>query len=125
MRDSYRAIEAKGATVVVIGTGDAAYARDMKDSLNLPFDVLVDDEAVAAAAASIDKGSIKNVLKVKAWTSMVRTMRNGHFVGKPGKRVNQLGATFVIAPGNAVPYEFRDPDTSTHAPLNDVIAAIG
>jgi len=124
LRDAHAEIEAKGATVVVIGTGNAAYARDMKESLSLPFDVLVDDDAAAAEAASIDKGSIKNVLKVKAWTDTISTMRRGHRVGKPGPRVNQLGATFVIGPGNKTRYEFRDPDTSTHAPLRDVLGAL-
>ncbi len=86
--------------------------------------MLVDDDAVAAAAASIDKGSIKNVLKAKAWTGMVRAMRNGHFAGKPGARVNQLGATFVVAPGAEVRYEFRDPDTSSHAPMGAVLSKL-
>lgn len=96
----------------------------MKESLGLPFDVLVDDDALAATAASIDKGSIKNVLKLKAWTSTVSAMRRGHRVGKPGARLNQLGATFVITPSNELRYEFRDPDTSTHAPMADVLAAL-
>jgi hypothetical protein len=42
-----------------------------------------------------------------------------------GKRTHQLGATFVIVPGNTVVYEHIDDHTADHASLDDVIAAIG
>jgi len=49
----------------------------------------------------------------------------GHRIHWPGKRTNQLGATFVLAPGNDVVYEHIDEHSADHAPLDDVMAALG
>jgi peroxiredoxin len=55
LRRSYPEITAKGADIVVIGTGDAAYAKSFIADEDIPFLVLVDDDAEAARAASIRK----------------------------------------------------------------------
>ena len=41
---------------------------------------------------------------------------------KSGKRVNQLGATFVLGPGPRVLYSHVDEHTADHAPLSEVLA---
>jgi hypothetical protein len=45
-------------------------------------------------------------------------------VKKSGKRVNQLGATFVLGPGSRVRYEHIDIHTADHAPLAEVLGAL-
>ena len=54
-----------------------------------------------------------------------RARAAGHRIHKAGKRVTQLGATFVVGPGNQVRYEHHDAFSSDHAPLDDVLAALG
>jgi len=45
-------------------------------------------------------------------------------VKKSGKRVTQLGATFVLGPGDLVRYEHVDVHSADHAPLTEVLAAL-
>ena len=54
-----------------------------------------------------------------------RAHRDGYRIMKSGKRVNQLGATFVLGPGPAVRYAHVDVHTADHAPLDEVLAAVG
>jgi hypothetical protein len=51
-------------------------------------------------------------------------MQKGFRVGKPGKRVTQLGATFVVGPGSVVHYEYQDAHSADHAPLDEVLGAL-
>jgi hypothetical protein len=43
---------------------------------------------------------------------------------KIGKRPKQLGATFVIGPGDTVRYEHIDKDVSDHAPEEEILEAL-
>ena len=55
---------------------------------------------------------------------MKRARAAGHRIHKSGKRVTQLGATFVIGPGGQVRYEHVDANSADHAPVDDVVAAL-
>lgn len=48
----------------------------------------------------------------------------GHRIHRAGRRVTQLGATFVVGPGDIVRYEYYDEHSADHAPVDDVLAAI-
>ena len=122
MRRAYPDITARGADVVAIGTGDVRYARAFVEDEQIPFPVLVDDDAVAANAASVRKVNFFKLLGPGTWAATRRTWRDGYRVHKSGRRVNQLGATFVIGPGPVVHYEHLDDDSTDHAPLEAVIA---
>jgi peroxiredoxin len=124
LRDIYPEIQAAGAEVVAIGTGDARYARGFVEEEQIPYPVLVDDEAEAARAASVKRGSALQVLGPSTYAGSVRAWRAGHNVHKPGKRTFQLGATFVVGPGNAAAYEHLDRNTTDHAPLDEVLEAV-
>ena len=39
-------------------------------------------------------------------------------------RVTQLGATFVLGPGDRLTYEYIDADSTDHAPVADVLTAV-
>ena len=49
----------------------------------------------------------------------------GARIHKAGKRVTQLGATFVIGPGDQVRYSHVDTDSTDHAPVPEIFAAAG
>lgn len=110
--------------MVAIGTGDVRYARAFAEQEEIPFLVLVDDDATAARAASVRKVNFFKLLGPGTWATTRKTWREGYRIHKSGKRVNQLGATFVIGPGPTVHYEHMDDDSTDHAPLDDVLDAM-
>jgi hypothetical protein len=125
LRDSYDKVTEAGAEVVAVGTGDARYAQAFVAEEDVPFPVLVDDDAVAAHAASVKKVSFARLLfDPRSVGGARRAHRDGFRVRKSGRRVNQLGATFVLGPGSNVRYEHIDQHSADHAPLADVLAVL-
>jgi peroxiredoxin len=125
LRDRYAEIRERGAEVVVIGTGDVRYARDFVASERVPFPVLVDDDARAARAARVRRVGMLRLFDPASFPGARRAWRAGHRIGRSGKRVDQLGATFVVGPGPRVRYSHYDAHTADHAPLEEVLAALG
>ena len=125
MRDSYDEITGAGADVVAIGTGDARYAKAFVTDERIPFPVLVDDAADAASAAAVKKVNFATLLfDPRSVKGARQAHRDGFRVKKSGKRVNQLGATFVLGPGPQVRYAHVDAHTADHAPLQEVLTAL-
>ena len=125
MRGKYEDIRHSGAEVVAIGTGDRRYAEAFVREEDIPFPVLVDDGGGAAAAAAVKKVNFATLLfDPRSIGGAIRAHRDGYRIKKSGKRVTQLGATFVVGPGNVVRYAHVDRHTADHAPLMDVLAAI-
>lgn len=125
MREHYDQIVASGAGVVAVGTGDARYARRFVEEERVPFPVLVDDNAEAATAAAVTKvGFLSLLFNPRSWPGARRARRAGHRIHRSGKRVTQLGATFLVGPGPVVRYAHIDAHSADHAPLTDVLAAL-
>ena len=125
MREHYDEITAKGAGVIAVGTGDERYARAFVEQEAIPFPVLVDDDGAAARAASIRSVPfLKLLFDPRSMPGARRAHQAGFRVKKSGKRVTQLGATFVLGPGPAVRYEHVDVHSADHAPLGDVLTAL-
>jgi peroxiredoxin len=124
LRAHYGEITGLGAGVVAIGTGNERYAAAFIREENIPFTVLVDDDARAADAASLRSVGWLAMLHPRTWRATVETWRRGHRVHKAGARVTQLGATFVLGRGDRVRYEHLDRDSTDHAPLAEVLAAL-
>jgi peroxiredoxin len=125
LRERYDEVTTKGAEVVAVGTGNVRYAESFVDDENVPFPVLVDDDARAARAASVVKlGFFKLLTDPRSKPGYKRARAAGHRIHRAGKRVTQLGATFVIGPGDDVRYEHLDEHSADHAPLDDVLAAL-
>ncbi len=124
MRGEYEEIQQRGAEVVTIGTGNADYANAFVQDEEIPFPVLVDDEAKAAHAASIERVSVFGLFSPDSFPGAWRAWKAGHRIGKPGARTNQLGGTFVVGPGPVVRYEHRDAHTADHAPIEEILAAL-
>ena len=124
MRERYDQIQGRGAEVVAIGTGDTRYAARFVADEHVPFPVLVDDDAVAARAASVRKATPWGLFTPRSFPGSRRARKAGHRIHKSGKRVTQLGATFVVGPGDQVRYEHIDAHSADHAPLTEVFAAL-
>ncbi len=124
LRDRYDDVKAAGADIVAIGTGDQRYAEAFARDEKIPFLVLVDDDAVAARAASIKTLNWYQLLHPRTWKATWQASRRGHHVHKPGMRVKQIGATFVIGAGDKVRYEHMDSDSTDHADIDQLVATL-
>ena len=125
LRDRYDDLRAQGVELVAVGTGDQRYAGAFVRDEKIPYLVLVDDDAKAARAASVKVASWYRLLHPSTWRATFATWRRGHRIHSPGKRVTQLGATFVLGPGNEVRYTHVDADSTDHADIPEVLAAVG
>jgi peroxiredoxin len=124
LRDRYDEIKTQGGEIVAVGTGDQRYAEAFARDENIPYLVLVDDDAVAAHAASLQTLNWFQLLHPRTWKASWQTSRRGHHTHKPGMRVKQIGATFVIGAGDQVRYEHMDIDSTDHAEIDKVVAAL-
>lgn len=124
MREHYDEITALDADVVAIGTGDRRYAEAFVRDERIPFLVLVDDDGTAAQAASLRTLNWFQLLHPRTWKATRETSKRGYHVHKSGKRVRQIGATFVIGAGDRVRYEHVDRDSTDHAPFDEIVTAL-
>jgi peroxiredoxin len=124
LREHSTEIEALGATVVAVGTGDHRYAETFVREEQIPFLVLVDDDAAAARAVSLQTLSWFQLLHPRTWKATRATSKRGYHVHKAGKRVKQIGATFVLGAGDRVRYEHLDADSTDHAPIDEIMASL-
>ena len=124
MRDRYDEIRKAGAEVVAIGTGNRRFGRSFAEDYAIPYPVLVDDGAEAARAASIERVGPFGLFRPDSYAGTLRAWRAGHRIGMSGKRVGQLGATFVVGPGETVHFAHRDRHSADHAPIDRVLAAL-
>ena len=125
MRERYDEITNLGADIVAVGTGDRRYAEAFVGDTGIPFLVLVDDDAAAAHAASLRTLSWFQLLHPRTWKATRETSKRGYHVHKAGKRVKQIGATFVLGAGDRIRYEHLDADSTDHADIDEVVAALG
>jgi peroxiredoxin len=124
LRDRNDEIAELGGRIVAIGTGGHAEAGAFVRDERLPFVVLVDDDAKAAEAAAITTLGWFQLLHPRTWRATLATSRRGYHVHKPGARVRQIGATFIIGTDGRLRYEHLDIDSTDHAPLDEVVAVL-
>ena len=125
LRDRYDDLQAQGVELIAVGTGDQRYAGAFVRDEKIPYLVLVDDDAKAAHAASVTFASWYRLLHPTTWRATIAAYKCGHRIHAPGRRVTQLGATFVLGPANEVRYSHVDADSTDHAAIPDVLAAVG
>ena len=124
LRDAYGRVQQAGGEVVAVGTGNPSFARAFVEDYAIPYPVLVDPDARAARAAQLRSLSLLGMFQPASWAGTRRAWRAGHRIGASGRRVTQLGSTFVVGPGPELLYAHRDAHSADHAPLDEVLAAL-
>jgi peroxiredoxin len=117
-------ITERGAQIVAVGTGDARYANAFIEDEEIDFPVLLDEDGEAAEIATLRAGGWLQLAGPKTAAGVLKATAAGKRQHKIGKRPKQLGATFVIGPGDVVRYEHIDGDVSDHAPFEEIIEAL-
>lgn len=124
MRRHHDEIKERGAEIIAIGTGDARYARAFIDEEEIPFPVMLDTDGEAAEIAAVRRGGWMQLAGPMTMPGALKATAAGHRQHRLGKRPRQLGATFVIGPGEVIRYEHLDEDVSDHAPFEEIMAAL-
>ena len=124
MRRHQEEIEEAGGRIVAVGTGNRQFAAAFVHDESIRFPVLIDEEAKAAKAAQLGRTSALGLLKPSVFAGRARAAAAGHSQKRLSERPMQLGATFVIAPGNEMLYSHMDSDVADHAPVEEVLAAL-
>jgi peroxiredoxin len=124
LREHEEELTDKGARLVAIGTGDERYARAFIEDEKIPFLVLLDDDGTAAEVAEVRRGGWMQLAGPATMPGALAATAAGHRQHRTGKRPRQLGATFVLGPGDVVRYEHLDADVSDHAPVEEILAAL-
>ena len=110
--------------MVAIGTGGKRYAQSFIEDERVPFDVLLDEDGLAAELVGTGRLGLASIAKPSALAAGARSLAAGHRQHKSGRRPFQLGATLVIGPGDELLYaEFED-HAGDHADLDEVMSAI-
>ena len=100
MRAAEDEFKKKGASLAVVGLGDASYARFFREKTGIDFPLLIDDKREAYKAVGLRHASLLHLLRRDNMQARRRAQAAGHKQHRLGKDPFQLGGSFVFAPGN-------------------------
>ena len=124
MRRHQDEIEATGAGIVAVGTGNRQFAAAFVRDESIRFPVLVDEEGDAAKAVKLGRSSAFGLFKPSVVLGRRRAAAAGHMQKRLGSRPMQLGATLVVASGGDLLYSHFDSDVADHAPIEEILGAL-
>jgi thioredoxin-dependent peroxiredoxin len=124
LRDREAELRARGARVAAIGLGDAAYARAFREDSGITFPLLVDSERLAYRAAGLRSASLLHVLRPDNIVALIRARAAGYRQHRKGPNPFQLGASFVLGPGNVDRYAHVSQTFGDNAPVAALLAAL-
>jgi hypothetical protein len=122
--DGLRAeIRARGAGLVLIGSGTHTQAREFAQSAAFAGELYVDPKREAFQALGLHR-SVLRVLDPRAlWRAAAARragFRGGPLAGDPW----QQGGTLVVGPGNRLHFAHRDRRADDHARTEDLLGAL-
>jgi hypothetical protein len=109
---------------VAVGTGGRRYAQAFIEDESVPFRVLLDEDGRAADVVQTRTLGVASALRPDAVAAGLKSFAKGHRQRRAGRRPTQLGATFVIGPGDKILYEDFERFAGDHAEIDDVVAAL-
>ena len=87
----------------------------------MPFEVLLDEDGVAADVVETNDLDAASLIKPDAWFAGARSLVGGNRQRSLGRRPTQLGATLVMAPGDELLYIDKESFAGDHANLDEVL----
>ncbi|HLJ27373.1 MAG TPA: AhpC/TSA family protein [Candidatus Angelobacter sp.] len=100
LREHEQKFQDKGATLAVVGLGDAHYARSFREETGIKFPLLIDERRQAYRALGLKKANLLHLFRKDNAVARKRAKAGGHRQRKLGKDPLQLGGSFVFGPGN-------------------------
>lgn len=123
LRSALPEIQARGAKLLVVGSAPHEAIGGFRAATGYEGPLLVDPSLRAFRAAGLAYGAGRTFdprmlrLAITAWLSGLRP-------GTPTGQLFQQGGTFVLGPGEAVRFEWRDRFPGDHPDLREVVAAL-
>jgi methylphosphotriester-DNA--protein-cysteine methyltransferase len=124
LREHESEIKARGAALAAIGLGDFHYARIFRAETGIAFPLLVDAKREAYRAAELKNANLLHLLRRENGVARNRAKAAGHHQHKLGENPFQLGASFVLGPGNVDRFVHISETFGDNAPLATLLAAL-
>ncbi|MDF1561560.1 MAG: AhpC/TSA family protein [Deltaproteobacteria bacterium] len=124
LRGAQAEIEARGVRLVVIGNGTPDYARAFREEAGIDFELWVDPEMKAYAAAGLKAGGAWGAFSLRSPGHTLRALKAGFRQTAVKGDPWQLGGVFLITAAGKTVYQQRSREAGDHAPLDEVMAAI-
>jgi AhpC/TSA antioxidant enzyme len=124
LREHEQAFRKKGASLVAIGLGDAAYARHFREDTGIAFPLLVDEKREAYRTVELRSASLLHLFRKDNAIARKRAAAGGHHQHKLGKNPLQLGGSFVFGPGNVDRFSHISETFGDNSSPADLLAAL-
>jgi hypothetical protein len=124
LRASKAAFKEKGASMAVVGLGDAKYAGFFREKTGIDFPLLIDDKREAYKTVGLKHANLLHLLRKDNAQARRRAQAAGHKQHKLGKDPFQLGGSFVFAPGNKDLFVHVSDTFGDNANPQDILAAL-
>jgi hypothetical protein len=125
LRERENDFRQKGAKLIAIGLGDAAYARQFREDSKIDFPLLIDEKREAYKALGLGTATLLHLLRKDNALARKRAKAGGHRQHKLGKDPFQLGGSFVFAPGNVDRFVHVSETFGDNADPQELLKAIG
>jgi peroxiredoxin len=124
LREHEKAIRDKGAALAAISLGDRVYAREFRDQTSISFPLLIDELRQAYRAAELKSANLLHLLRSDNAVARKRARASGHTQHKLGENPFQLGASFVIGPGNVDRFAHISQTFGDNAPIAALLESL-
>jgi len=114
----------KGANLAAIGLGDINYARLFREETGITFPLLIDEARQAYRAVELRKANIFHLLKRRNIEGRKRAKAAGVRQHRLGKDPFQLGASFVLGPGDQDRFAHISTTFGDNARVEDLLRAL-
>ncbi|MCC9607019.1 AhpC/TSA family protein [Blastopirellula sp. JC732] len=119
----YAEIAKHRGDVVFITMGPHERAQQLKESMQLPFDVLVDPHRSAYQAFRVPRGGFSEIAGPRVWLpGLSAVLRSG--IGTPGDDLVQLQGTFVVDETGVIRLVHTPRHSADFPQLSEVLAAL-
>ena len=120
-----REIRERGAELAIVGNGAPPFARAFREDLGLDVSLYTDPSLESYRALEFHRGPVRRVLGPRTWAHAVRALAGGFFQGRTRGDLLQLGGVVAVRPDGTVAYRYASAEAGDHAPIADILSAIG
>ena len=123
MRGARGELEAMGARLAFVGTGEPRYARSFRDEL-VPDCPVYSDTSGATYASIGARGGLRTIAGPGVITAALRARRNGFRQTQTRGRPLQQGGVVIMLPGDRVGWSYISRHAGDHPTTAQVVEAV-